>query len=549
MPSDNEKRGIEIKISNYLINKYPVLDDYKYKKKGSKKTLYKCKAYGKKKGQYDEILKIITNKQDKDVYNSYITVNPEIINKVKLNEVTDDLEVNKDDKVDKVKKKKVSKVKVEIIDKDKDKEVILNLNGGHIDKELLNFTKCDVFTPDKISKIMGSFLNNIGNLLEPACGDGQLLKYLKLNNYDKIDLYDIKEEYLNKCPNNNNITKYLDDFIMKEINIKYNNIILNPPYIKIQDLSTDYINYIKNKWPSLTNGNIDIYSAFILKCLDVLDDNGIMVSINPNSYLYNKCCINLRKYLIENKLIKEIIDFKSEKVFENVSTYTCITIFTKEPKDYLIYNGEKIFYNEISKKEYNIFIKENTDKNIKTLDDICSIRNGIATLRDKIYIHKEQIFNEPCWKKITNGEKYSWCIFPYDKDAKLIEENKFKLDNPLSYEFLEKNKIELSKRDRGKKTYPNWFAYGRTQALTISKNDKVMYVSTLSDPENIKYKIDDNMLFIGCLRIDLKTDEYTLEKIKQILENNKDFIINNSSKRAGGWLNISGRILKQIPIE
>ena len=76
-----------------------------------------------------------------------------------------------------------------------------------------------------------------------------------------------------------------------------------------------------------------------------------------------------------------------------------------------------------------------------------------------------------------------------------------------------------------------------------------MYVSTLSDPENIKYKIDDNMLFIGCLRIDLKTDEYTLEKIKQILENNKDFIINNSSKRAGGWLNISGRILKQIPIE
>jgi hypothetical protein len=236
-------------------------------------------------------------------------------------------------------------------------------------------------------------------------------------------------------------------------------------------------------------------------------------------------------------------------VFEDVSTYTCITIFTKEPKDYLIYNKKKIFYNEISKKEYNIFIKENADKNIKTLDDICNIRNGIATLRDKIYIHKQKLYDEPCWKKITNGDKYLWCIYPYNDNAIVLEEEEFKTNNPLTYQYLEQQKVELSKRDKGHKTYPKWYSYGRTQALKISKNDKVIYVSTLSDSNDIKYKIDKSMLFIGCLCIELKTNEYTLKNIKQILENNKEFIINNSSKRAGGWLNMSGRILKQIPIE
>ena len=47
-----------------------------------------------------------------------------------------------------------------------------------IDIKLKNFIKCDVFTPNKISEIMASFLNKNGTLLEPAVGDGQLLKYI-----------------------------------------------------------------------------------------------------------------------------------------------------------------------------------------------------------------------------------------------------------------------------------------------------------------------------------------------------------------------------------
>ena len=100
----------------------------------------------------------------------------------------------------------------------------------------------------------------------------------------------------------------------------------------------------KGKWDILTKGNLDIYYAFILKCLDLLTDDGVMVSITPNSYLYNKSSQKLREYLVKNRHIERIIDFKSEKVFPNVSTYCCITIYNKKEKESFIYNDKTINY-------------------------------------------------------------------------------------------------------------------------------------------------------------------------------------------------------------
>ena len=67
------------------------------------------------------------------------------------------------------------------------------------DKELLDFKKCDIFTPDNMSQLMASKLLTCGNLLEPSVGEGSLLKYLNLDNYDDIDIFDIKQPYLDKA--------------------------------------------------------------------------------------------------------------------------------------------------------------------------------------------------------------------------------------------------------------------------------------------------------------------------------------------------------------
>ena len=180
-----------------------------------------------------------------------------------------------------------------------------------IDKVLLEFEKSDVSTPDHISKLMSSYLSKKGNLLEPAVGTGQLLKFVELDKYDSIDIYDIKSNYLEVCSDNSNITKYNKDFLKECINKKYKNIILNPPYIKIQDLSNDYRDFIKTQWSILINGSLDIYYAFMLKCIDLLDNKGVMVCIIPNSYLYNKGSYDLRKYL-SKQIINECNEFEEK---------------------------------------------------------------------------------------------------------------------------------------------------------------------------------------------------------------------------------------------
>src|SRR5436309_887487 len=145
-----------------------------------------------------------------------------------------------------------------------------------MDKTLLDFDNCDIFTPNIISEKMASYLLNKGSLLEPSCGTGNLLKYINIKKYKKIDLYDIKQSYLNECPDKKNINKYCEDFLKKDFKEPYNNIIMNPPYIKFQNLSIEYRNFIKQKWNILNTGNIDIYYAFIMKCLEILMDDGIM---------------------------------------------------------------------------------------------------------------------------------------------------------------------------------------------------------------------------------------------------------------------------------
>lgn len=410
--------------------------------------------------------------------------------------------------------------------------------------------KCDVFTPDGISKIMSNYLpNHGGNLLEPSVGNGQLLKYIKHDTYSEIDVYDITPVYLDQCITAPNIKKHCEDFILAKITKKYKNIIMNPPFIKFQDLTMETRKYIKDTWKQLKSGNIDIYCAFLLKCLDLLEPDGTMVAITPNSFLYNKSAIKLRQYFVDNRYIDTIIDYKSNKVFAGVSTYCCITIFTKKPKTHITYieddtTQRQIEYAGISEPEYNIFT-QTIETNTQTIGDVCAIRNGIATLRDKIYIHATKKYDEPCWKPITNASIKQWVIYPYTNDGEILDEEVFKTSNPQTYQYLESNREELAKRDKGNKKYPKWYSFGRTQSLKVPKVDKIAYIPTFIHPSNVNIQIDDPLLHIGCLSIEA-TDPLYLPAICEAIQKNMGYISNNSSKRGGGWINLSGRILGKV---
>ena len=399
---------------------------------------------------------------------------------------------------------------------------------------------------------MSSHLNSSGNLLEPAVGEAALLNHLNLDNYENIDIYDIHEKYLEKCPNNKNIMKFNEDFLMKDIKTKYKNICMNPPYIKIQDLSEKYRKFLKEEWG--LSGSTDIYYGFIYKCIELLDDDGVLVMITPNSYLNNSSAKGIRKYLLNNKLIKKIIDFKSEKIFPNVSTYTCITIISKTKNDeilYINYNNKEeinIKYSDICDETYNIFNKK-TDKTKITLKDICIIRNGLATLKDEVFMKPIKLYDEPCWKIISTSESDKFIIYPYDTNGQIIEEEEFKVINPETYKYLESNKSLLESRENnGGKEYKVWYQYGRTQALKISKNDQVMYLPSFTDPNNINYNIKEPQLYIHSIQVDIFDKNYTYENIKDIIEKNKKYLIDNCNRRGGGWINLKTSVLNRLVV-
>jgi hypothetical protein len=307
-------------------------------------------------------------------------------------------------------------------------------------------------------------------------------------------------------------------------------------------LSAEYRKYLKSHFEVLKTGLVDIYYAFILKSLTLLRADGILVAITPNSYLYNKSALGLRKYLFDNTYVQEIIDYKDKKVFPNVSVYCCITIFTLSKKTELIYNGGTISYSDII-KNYSLF---NLSSNHNTLKDICKIRNGIATLRDKIYIHDTKLFDEPCWRPITTGHSNKYIIYPYN-DGTIIKEETFKTDNPQTYTYLLTHKTELSNRDKGNKTYPLWYSYGRTQS--IKYNDKLcVYIPCFLDPKFIEKNMftHQNVLHYSCLC--LEPMGVTPDVIIDCIVHNIKFINENSAKRSAGWINMSSRVLYDIPL-
>ena len=418
-----------------------------------------------------------------------------------------------------------------------------------IDAHLNAFEKSDVFTPEEIAKRMESFLTGEGTVLDPAVGTGNLIKYLP-ETYTKIEVYDIKQSYLDKCPQKANMIKKMADYLKEPNNEKYDNIIVNPPYIKIQDLSPEYRTYIKEKWKKYSAGSFDIYIIFLAKCLAQLKDTGTMVSITPNSYLYNKSCKSFREEIIKNRYIKEIIDFKEAKVFPGTSVYTCIMVMTKEPKDTFIYNGEEVEYDTIVGPEYNIFQGMNNAHNsTRTLSDVCKIKNGVATLCNEVYIHSEKKYDEPCWRRCKTSSDDKWIIYPYEETtAKVLDEAVMKQANPRTYEYLETQKSKLSNRDKGNKEYPKWYAYGRSQSIRLPSRDRVIYIPVFIDPTNFQYTIDVPTVYSGCLCIELTTDEYTNEEVIEIIKNNIEYIKSNSSKRGGGWINLSTKTLLSVPI-
>ena len=305
----------------------------------------------------------------------------------------------------------------------------------------------------------------------------------------------------------------------------FNCVVGNPPYVRNKNMSTETRAFLTN-WESSSVGNVDLYIPFFEIGIKLLAKNGKLGYISPNSYLQGVNGRSLRKYFSAIKHQLNIIDFRDSQVFENVTSYTCITLIDKSVKT------DSIRYfrlNETNTLEQHIFSNYCFDDfpdgspwrmREKSIDEIINklessgtplsnwkIRNGLATLKNDIYFFSPINEDEVYYYRIYEGktykiekkvcikvakpniikseselvEKMEIAIFPYthnDNVYSIIKEADFQSSFPEAYKFLVKYKDLLMNRDKGKGDYPAWYAYGRTQGMNnFGKKLLIPYIS------------------------------------------------------------------------
>jgi adenine-specific DNA-methyltransferase len=363
-------------------------------------------------------------------------------------------------------------------------------------------------------------------------------------------------------------------------------ILSNPPYVSAKNISEDNRELL-NKWSVSQIGNPDLYIPFFQIGYENLCEGGIVSYITVNSFIRSLNGRFLRKYLQDKQPQIEIIDFGDEQIFHGRSTYTCLCFISNASSEEIGYINTKsknlvkeinlsytkykdLDANEgwkLGSKETMSIIKriENAGK---SLGETVDIRNGFATLRNSIYLFKpiEQtkeyyIFErDGKYYEIEKGicrdaikanilrsendiEKFKEkIIFPYETiqytqvnlfdeykpSISILKEDVLIKNYPKAYQYLLENKKLLANRDKGKKEYGAWYAYGRNQALAIN-GYKLLFPCYTNKPYFILTEEKDLLFYNGYALVSNNIQE--LEVLKKILNSSLFwFYIQKTSK-------------------
>lgn len=142
--------------------------------------------------------------------------------------------------------------------------------------------------------------------LEPSVGSGNLLPLFadvfKSSDVEgNIDAFEIDNNLRPQFPGM--VLKHTD-YLLDESDKKYDLIISNPPYSKLRNFGKTY----HNKYGSFIFGHSDIYLLFIAKIISQLEEDGFGLLIIPTAFKVNVSASKVRKYLLDNCEIIDLVD-------------------------------------------------------------------------------------------------------------------------------------------------------------------------------------------------------------------------------------------------
>ena len=339
------------------------------------------------------------------------------------------------------------------------------------------------------------------------------------------------------------------DALTMEDERKYHFVVCNPPYIRTHDLECDLTGY-----EFVEDGMKDMYLAFYELGLKELDPDGTMCYITPSSWFTSKAGEKMRKHLYVRHMITEVYDYGHTQVFENATTYVEITVIKSNG---LLNNYVKYGTPELGEKKWMIpydsieldgkfYFADYMERRI--LEEVnahhkgnIKVKNGYATLADDVFVIGDTPWNlgeysVPVVKSSTGN--WTWCIYPYDKEGKLVSEDVFSKGCPLEYVWLCENRKKLDTRA----TTEPWYAFGRTQAIKDTWKDKwaiKSIVKTVDDLNPVKAPAGTGVyggLYILC------EDEHQLDCLKT--EGFLNYVKSLRKYKSGGYYTFSSKDLE-----
>ena len=138
-------------------------------------------------------------------------------------------------------------------------------------------------------------------------------------------------------------------------------VIGNPPYIKEYE-NKDAFNHFRDSSPYYM-GKMDLWYGFACHSLDLLCNKGHVCFIAHNNWTTSKGAKLLRKKVINDSKIIQLLDFNTYMVFENASIQTMIMLFEKNnTENNYVFDYRTLQENSVKQDMLELLKKHKTDK-------------------------------------------------------------------------------------------------------------------------------------------------------------------------------------------
>jgi len=251
-----------------------------------------------------------------------------------------------------------------------------------------------VYTKDNVAEYMTSLftLPEKSVILDPCFGRGAYIDALtKQGKYD-IEGTEIDKDSYDFCHRKHpNIKLYNRDFFTYDKNQYFDGIIMNPPYVRHEEInSLDGIGINKKKLTQAISANLDakanLYMYFIIYGIHLLKQNGEMVVIFPNSWEKAQVGTTFKKSIERYCSITEHIDVVGSPFHGDPIVEVEILKIVKSKNLPTTFKEITINENSLAERSKTNDINASLNKTFP-LANIAIVRRGKTTGNNKMFIN------------------------------------------------------------------------------------------------------------------------------------------------------------------